>query len=620
MPSSITIARINIENFLFPAEKQSTGQIIAKTTIIIPIFAALAYCFLRGLEYLGLGNRDIKQVQPNDSKEIEKIDVTTATILQSQEQAAKQPAQPVTQSNSSPLINSSQRKPIVSTQQSSQNILTDIDAKRPNPVPSVTGEPNTAILVSPQIHVSQKTVILSTQPPSQSNKELQPSTPAPGVLKVNEITFQKSKSKDNLYEGSNGDTYEGMIKDGKMDDPKGIYTFHQGWKIQAKFKGGSCYTIASLERDGKNAKPTARITAIQFNDAFYFNAFIKELEDLLPSNSVVFKPVKQEVTLSTTTHTQKSYKFANGTIYEGELLNGEPAPNCRGCVLIYPNGVKVEGANREGGEFTIRGESTVTFPNGDIFRGQLSTLNSLTCSLSTGTMRYANGDIYRGGFESGGTLGDQKFNLIGKRIYSSADGVTIKTAYLVNEISPDIQCGYCDIKWVEHIEDMSILNSPITELHAYIRRKYNDNLKYKGNTLSFLDGSHFEGTFDSKGQMLNGTLIQPYVHTTEKYEGQFENGWKVFGKQTFYDGSIYEGAFKEGKMDSGGHEATYTFPDGYTYTGTFKNGKFEQGLFANPEKTKSIRVTATAATDGNIVQLAEHNISGRTLRQQMSST
>ena len=64
-----------------------------------------------------------------------------------------------------------------------------------------------------------------------------------------------------------------------------------------------------------------------------------------------------------------------------------------------------------------------------------------------------------------------------------------------------------------------------------------------------------------------GTLL---YKESQIVEGYHENDELIFGRIIYIDGSVYEGATKEGKKEGKGR---YTYPLGDSYDGYWKNDK-----------------------------------------------
>lgn len=99
--------------------------------------------------------------------------------------------------------------------------------------------------------------------------------------------------------------------------------------------------------------------------------------------------------------------------------------------------------------------------------------------------------------------------------------------------------------------------------------KFDKLLSFTGyKKQSFSDGSYYEGDF------VNGKFHGKGKYTWANgtyYEGDFANGdFNGYGKRTYDDGAVYEGEF-ENDMRHGKGKMTYA--DGETYEGEYKEGK-----------------------------------------------
>lgn len=97
--------------------------------------------------------------------------------------------------------------------------------------------------------------------------------------------------------------------------------------------------------------------------------------------------------------------------------------------------------------------------------------------------------------------------------------------------------------------------------------------------ITFYDGSRYDGQF--KEGNLHGQGILNFADGS-RYTGEFENG-EMNGKGTmaFSDSSEYVGEFKNGTLCGQG---TLTFPDGSVYNGQFKDGQYHgRGAWSTPD-------------------------------------
>ena len=112
--------------------------------------------------------------------------------------------------------------------------------------------------------------------------------------------------------------------------------------------------------------------------------------------------------------------------------------------------------------------------------------------------------------------------------------------------------------------------------------KFDKLLSFTGyKKQSFSDGSYYEGDF------VNGKFHGKGKYTWADgtyYEGDFANGdFNGYGKRTYDDGAVYEGEF-ENDMRHGKGKLTYA--DGETYEGEYKEGKRHgRGKWVLPDGT-----------------------------------
>jgi hypothetical protein len=98
--------------------------------------------------------------------------------------------------------------------------------------------------------------------------------------------------------------------------------------------------------------------------------------------------------------------------------------------------------------------------------------------------------------------------------------------------------------------------------------KYSDSSETFG-TETFDNGDIYKGTFKDGLKHGKGTLT---TRNNRSYEGDWENDKPHgFGINTFPNGKIYTGNFFEGKPVGDGQ---WTYADGRIYNGTWVNGAF----------------------------------------------
>lgn len=605
----VTSTRIVLENFLFPTTNQSTSQILLKATIVVPILAFLAYTFVRGLEYLGLGNRNIKQITPDTKPEVQQSDNIAKNTLN----------QPQKMNPPSPLAT-----PLTTSLDPKNNPTRKVNLQTPT---SITGSKPSDSPAAPNPTLTPTFTPTSTSPPSNTltpTTSLQPAEPIKvqpieaSAFTLNNIVF--TKIAEDTYRGNNGDIYNGKIQDGKLHDEKGIYTFHQGWKLTGKFKNNKLFSNSSnqvqIERDGNNARYPAMGSPLNFGESDAFSSVITELEKRLPtSTSTSSTPKIKEDAAVQGTHT-----FKNGLVFTGSLLNDKPHGEG---VVKYPNGIEIH--------CTLKGERMghlckVLFPNGNNFLGDVYFDNEdERFTLGDGTMTYANGDIYKGVFSSG-PMGEQVPEAMNNYSYFS------KNFLIEKKSNHTINCTYGCIKWDENVNDSikSLLATP-EKLHGYLLDQYNKQVKHSGDVFTFDFGdTHFtwEGTFDSDHHLKQGKLTKKISQieglVPEVYTGSFKPGFiRDRGKQVFDDGAVYEGSFKNNKMDTTESQemATYTLPDGYVYKGSFEDGKWKSGSIQRVSDGQSIQIKSDNSTfrKGNITELNSGANFGQELRHQFSN-
>lgn len=157
--------------------------------------------------------------------------------------------------------------------------------------------------------------------------------------------------------------------------------------------------------------------------------------------------------------------------------------------------------------------STVTFPNGDKYKGTFK--NGLFHGW--GVYTYRNGEVYEGDFMSDMKHGNGSF------LYANGD-------------------------------------------------KYNgefrNDMRHGMGTMTFANGERYTGEF--RGDVIDGKGSWVY-NNGNKYSGDFQNGLRHGnGELRFENGDIYRGEFVQDRRTGQGN---YMFSDGSKYIGEFNNGK-----------------------------------------------
>ncbi len=99
--------------------------------------------------------------------------------------------------------------------------------------------------------------------------------------------------------------------------------------------------------------------------------------------------------------------------------------------------------------------------------------------------------------------------------------------------------------------------------------KYKNDSKLEG-VQTFDNGDIYKGFFKNGLKHGKGTLI---TKNNRSYEGDWENDKPHgFGINTFPNGKVYTGSFSNGKPVGDGK---WTYSDGRTYYGTWINGEFK---------------------------------------------
>ena len=120
-----------------------------------------------------------------------------------------------------------------------------------------------------------------------------------------------------------------------------------------------------------------------------------------------------------------------------------------------------------------------------------------------------------------------------------------------------------------------------------ILQKINTNYLYGGNVY-FSDGGE-EGFNWSVGLMTGTMAVKQTFQNGNVYDGMFKNGkMNGQGSYTFINGNLYIGEFKDGKRHGLG---VFTYKNGNKYVGEFLDGNMDgQGTFTYPNGDKRVGV------------------------------
>jgi hypothetical protein len=187
--------------------------------------------------------------------------------------------------------------------------------------------------------------------------------------------------------------------------------------------------------------------------------------------------------------------------------------------------------SRSEGEVTV-----VTFPNGDMYKGQLKD----GFFNGWGVLTYKNGDRYEGSFKN-----DMK-NGKGTFVYSNGDRFE-------GEFRSDMKQG----------QGVYLFQSG----DRYVGEFKNDMIGGKG-TMTYKDGNRYSGDFRNGMRDGNGVLR---FSNDDVYEGGFVDDLRTGrGTYTFFDGSKYTGEFLSGKRHGKGR---YVYSSGEEFIGAFVDGR-----------------------------------------------
>ncbi|PNY04144.1 phosphatidylinositol-4-phosphate 5-kinase [Trifolium pratense] len=217
-------------------------------------------------------------------------------------------------------------------------------------------------------------------------------------------------------------------------------------------------------------------------------------------------------------HDNGKYTWSNGTIYEGDWVDGKMAGKG---LIIFPSGNKYEG------EFSgnwYHGKGTHTWKDGRIYIGDWEK-NKMN---GRGIMKWANGDVFDGCWSNGLRHGNGKFMWSNGRIYEGdwVDGKMTGKGMIISSSSGNKYEG-----------------------------EFFGNFRHGNGTQTWTDGSIYIGNWtedkmDGKGSMkwANGAA----------YDGCWSNGHRHgFGVCRFANGGIYVGTWSKGLEDGKG---TFYYP------------------------------------------------------------
>lgn len=215
-----------------------------------------------------------------------------------------------------------------------------------------------------------------------------------------------------------------------------------------------------------------------------------------------------------------------------------------GCYTIeYADGKKYSGGVKktESGELVRHGIGTITFPNGDSFKGKFFK-NSLPIKegkrdgLGIWTVRNRLGDIYTGPYKVGKKHGKGKIELPDRvrSKYHSIEGYFVDDRLKLSSVT-------VEYKKRAHEKTGRVYQGEFTFLSPNGKGK-----------MTAANGSTYDGEWKDGKPHGQGTMIKPF----QSYVGNFSNGEKDgLGKTTYCNGITHIGEWRKNKQH--GYVCTY---------------------------------------------------------------
>lgn len=392
----------------------------------------------------------------------------------------------------------------------------------------------------------------------------------------------------------------------------------------------------TLREEAKKAK----LKAIQIREQLEQNALANhtKIENLLTENALFNDKLKKfdiyqgQKNTSGQFHGFGIYTFANGTVYEGELVNGkisgigiltnsvgkyygEVKESASTYAFLPQNGIGMS-AFSNGTEYygnyqngLYHGIGILSLANGDKYEGEFS----FGKYYQKGVLTYANGDKYEGEFSGkregkgkltlkDGTIYEGKFKndkMNGVIIVTAPDGSKRKEKYKNGELVDDTKDNSAKLVLDEKDNEQSAKKDNEQPAKKTVE-------KVPDYTKDFSDFERYIETFaksardsakaadDIKTQAIklrtfkNGRLSFTSIpvetlkslsgNGSDTYKGEKSLGkYEGYGKYVWAEGDIYEGEWKDNLRTGKG---IYTFVSGNTYEGQFSDSRINgKGVF-----------------------------------------
>ena len=242
--------------------------------------------------------------------------------------------------------------------------------------------------------------------------------------------------------------------------------------------------------------------------------------------------------------------YADGIVYEGEQKDGKPDGHG---TKTFPTGNVFTGYFRSG--TCIRGK--LTFGNG--VGEYIGTVTSpVAIRNGYGKMIYSDGNVYEGEWLNNKRHGQGKMIL--------ANGYTYDGEWVNNfPVDPQAKRTISDTRCAVTSVSGNKIKCKDGEYEGEIKNGLPDGKGVK----RFTKGHVFTGTFRN-GECVEGKLV---FKNGSYYVGEFVSGNATrhgWGKMTYTSGDVYEGEWRDGKMNGRG---TMTYADGSSVKGVWKDNK-----------------------------------------------
>lgn len=386
-----------------------------------------------------------------------------------------------------------------------------------------------------------------------------------------------------------GGTYEGGFRRNQPHG-KGAFISPSGDFIKATFVDGKPlgdFVEAQLHGSRYEGSMNVKTMTMEGKGALIYpdgSTYEGMFRNNMPNGEGVMKLASGEVRRGEFLHGELQGKglieWSNGTRYEGELQGGKPHGQGK---FEWPNDAVYEGAFAGGLQ---QGKGKLAYANGDTYEGDF--LGGHPHGI--GIYRFIGGDVYEGAYVSGQRHGH------GRMTYSS--GTVSEGEWKQGNLH-----GKCRFESQDFTYEGECISG---QYFGYGRLEE----RVRGEVY---EGEFRDGYYDGKGKLVGRDSV---------YEGTFRRGMKEgIGKETFADGSEYEGGFAQnlrhgrGVMKAKSPDGQDIIYDGELSSGVLDGsgvltvgsrrleGRFQGGFFVQGRISEEGRTFEIDIEEGKVLEI-----------------